>query len=56
MHEISAARTDLAAEARQLWRERARETDTLPGVEAEDIEPRNTRNTRKQLRVLRASV
>ena len=36
MHEISAARTDLAAEARQLWRERARETDTLPGVEAED--------------------
>lgn len=27
-------RTDLAAEARELWRENAAETDTLPGVEA----------------------
>ena len=35
---IPSKRTDLASEARELWRSGARETDELPGVEASETE------------------
>ena len=41
----TAIRTDLAAEARELWRESAEETDTIPGVEAFDTEEQGFRVT-----------
>lgn len=38
-------RTDLAAEARELWREGAEKTDAIPGVEAFDTEEQGFRVT-----------